>query len=221
MLVSELLAQFRAQTNDIGVPSLCSDQEFILYLNEAEREACARARLIIDSTTEEICKVQLTAGVQTYPLDDRIIFINRLRTNNHNQPITRIKMEILDNEDPLWETRTGRVEKYVIGYQSRSLVFYKTPTVDQEIRMTVVREPLEKMKSLSDSPEILERYHLPLLYWCYFRFYSKLDTEQNNEEYAKKYLGLFDQEFGSKAAASAREEEWQLRIEGMYNDGAY
>lgn len=222
MLVSELLQQFRNQTNDkVGPDYLCSDKEFISYLNEAEREACARARLSIDSSTDEICKIQVTAGVQKYRLDDRIITIDRVRTSDHNSQIMPITMKEVDRTDPNWETRTGRVDRYVVGADSRMLVLYKIPVKDQVIRMTVVREPIEEMTQLSDSPEIINRYHLPLLYWCYFKFYSKLDVEQNNEDYAKKYLAMFEQEFGAKAFASAKEEEWQMRIQENYYNGEY
>lgn len=221
MNVGQLISQFRTTMADTQQPYLWSDVEILAYLNEAEREAVRRSRSIVDSSTPDICRIQAQAGIQSYDLDPRIIYIRRVRTSAHSDPVCPIHFNRADELDDRWESAEGRVENYVTGTESGKLVLMRIPKVDQEIRLTVVREPLAEMASSSDEPELPVRYHMQLLEYVYYRAYMKHDVEESNIELARIHYGNFEQEFGSKTLASSLEEEWQAIHNGSNFDGRF
>lgn len=221
MNVEQLINQFRNYMADTSKPYLWSDDEILLYLNEAEREAVRRSRSLVDSSTPDVCTIDAIPGVQSYDIDPRVIYIRRVRTSAHIDPVLPVHIQLIDNMDDRWETVQGRVENYVVGHESHKLVLVRIPKVAQTIRMTVVREPLNEMKSLSDEPELAKRYHMQLLEYVYYRAYLKHDSEAENVGLAKLHYDNFEREFGSKELASSLEEEWQMSHGSNRDDGRF
>ena len=79
MNLSALLAETRLRLDDEVQPYRHADDVLTGWLNEAQREAAERARLIVDSSTPEITRIALLEGVASYPLDQRILFVQRAR----------------------------------------------------------------------------------------------------------------------------------------------
>lgn len=73
MTITEIFADARAKLNDQYVPYKWADSELIDYLNEAEREACRRANLIVDKSTAAYCRIELVAGTAVYSLDTKVL----------------------------------------------------------------------------------------------------------------------------------------------------
>lgn len=217
---SAIIAKARARSTDSVVPYFVSDAQFGDFANEAEREACRRARLIVDSTTPEICQLALTADTQTYALDPRIIFIRRVRVLTVPRPLARVSYKDLDQRGADWEDETGEPCAFVPDMGTAIFRPYPTPSADYTAKLTVVRLPLADMAVDSDTPEINPRFHDSLIYWMLFRFYSLDDSELNDPKMAEENLALFEQEFGKKSTAI--DEEWISTQHGFTEDeGVY
>lgn len=212
MTLADLISNARARSVDTAVPYFVSDAQWTAFANDAEREACRRARLIVDSTTPEICQLALTAGTQTYALDPRIIFIRRVRVLTVPRPLTRASYKDLDQRGADWEDETGEPCAFVPDIGTAVFRPYPTPSADYTAKLTVVRTPLVDMVDDIDTPEINPRFHDSLIYWMLFRFYSIDDSELNDPKKAAENEALFEQEFGKKSTAI--DEEWVEREYG-------
>ena len=79
MTLAELIASARADVDDAAATYLCSDTRFKEFANEAEEQAARRGRLLLDSSTAAICQLAVTANTEFVDLDERIIFVRRIR----------------------------------------------------------------------------------------------------------------------------------------------
>jgi len=228
MEAGELFEIFRQQADDTATPRLWQDDELMTWLNDAEVEACRRARLLVDSrgtavtvrsattgtststttTTHTHGRVTLGSGTDMYDLDPRIIYLRRVKLAGRTLPLEQIDYRDLDARIPGWEDHTGTVSAYVRGLDSGKFRPYRIPTTTGTCILTVVREPLQKMVELEHTPEIPSRYHINLLDWVYFRAYSKKDSQAYDANLAAQHLALFEAEFGTREKAAAFEEEW-------------
>lgn len=216
MTLSDLIEQARIRADDtVSTAYLWTDAEWKRYANEAEREACRRARLIVDSTTVSVCRVTLAAGTKTYSLDPRVIFIRRAKLSGVAVPLRRVSYRDLDRSVPGWEDETGEPMAHVPDMDTGKFRPYPAPTAAGTVTLTVVRLPLCDMVQDEDEPEINDRYHESLIHWMLYRAYSKQDAETKDAQKAAENLALFEQEFGKKS--SAIDEEWIEREHG-YTD---
>jgi hypothetical protein len=208
MKLQELISLTRAAADDVAVPYLCSDDELKEFANDAENEACRRARLVTDATTPSICEIAVTSGTSTYALDKRVIFVRRAKLNSQHQALRSVDYRDLDEQDPSWESaQNAKPRAWVRNWESQRIRLWPTPNANDTLRLRVVRSPLAPMVSLSaDNPEIPERFHRGLVNWMLFRFFSKKDTQTQDDKRAAEYLALFEQEFGAKS--SAIDETW-------------
>lgn len=220
MTLRELIDIFRREVDDDVEPYLWTEEELIEYANDAEAEACRRARLLIDASTEAICQIAVVADTASYALDPRVIFVRRAKLAGSALPLARASVRDMDDAAPGWDTHTGTVRAYLSDVDTGRLRLYRTPTVDGVLHLIVVRLPLTEMVSLDDSPEIHVRYQRSLRHWMHYRAYSKKDAETKDDKLAAEGMALFEQEFGKKS--SAIDEEWIAR-EQAYDcwDGTY
>src|SRR5258708_26884321 len=116
MKVRQIFDLFRSEVDDAKEPFLWPDADLMEYLNDAENEACRRARLIIDSTNEDICQIAIVAATALYALDPRVIFIRRARMQSRSLPISRGSIRDLDEGAPGWESHTGQVVHFITDY---------------------------------------------------------------------------------------------------------
>lgn len=185
MDLRELIAECRRASRDTIVPPFWKDEVWIAALNEAEDEACVRARLIEDDEAA-FCWIDLEPGMQRYPIDKRIIKVIEAR-NSEGQLISG----------------------YEIG--QNALTLGVTPTVAQTIRLLVYRRPLNKMEIDDDSPEIDEQLHRYLTHWALHRFYSDQDADTFDPVAAAKHEAAFEQRFGKRPSASVERKQRRKR----------
>lgn len=217
MTLQELIEEARERTNDRAAPYFCSDDRFTRFANEAEREACRRARLLVDSTSADVCQIDLAANVPTYPLDRRVLFVRRATIDGQSRPLVRIHHRELDARGTEWMTETGDIDGWVVGLDTRMLRLYRVPTASGVARLTVQRLPLELMSANDDEPEIEERLHTRLIDWMLYRYYSTNDAELRDDKAAAAALADFESEFGPPATAI--EEAWAQEHYGFSDDG--
>ena len=89
MNLEQLKATARSRADDLQPDYLWSDDEWTEYANDAQQQACRRARLIIDSTTTAITQLSMASGDLTASLDERIIFIKRAKISAVSIPLGR------------------------------------------------------------------------------------------------------------------------------------
>lgn len=204
MTLGELVELVRNELDDATQPYLWSDQELIEYFADAENEAARRARLLIDSTTAEICEIAVVANTAEYELDSRVLFIRRATLDF--QRMRRASYRDLDAQLQGWEEDEGNTSHFITDLDTGKVRLYPIPTANATLRMTVARLPLVEMNALDDKPELKPHYHRSLRFWAMFRAYMKQDSETYNKGRADSALALFEQEFGKKS--SAVDEEW-------------
>ncbi len=214
MNVKDLLELFGELADDTAdVAPLWPKKLRMFWLNEAEQQACRRARLLLDSTTPEITRVTLQVNQPWLELDPRVIFVRRMKLTDKPDPIRPALRKDMDLHIPGWEDHTGDVVGYVPDLETNKVRLYRIPEVQAFARLTVVREPLEPMTELDDTPEIAARYHYGLVYWMLFRAFSKKDAETQDDRRAADNLALFEAEFGK--LSSAQDEEWIRQNHGV------
>jgi hypothetical protein len=220
MTLTELIKAARTRADDLVAPYLWSNAEWTEYANEAEREACRRARLILDSTTAEVCNLTMVANTPTYALDKRIIHIRRVKGSWSSIPLQPASVIDLDRGRPGWEDETGDPQHFIKDMDHKLFRPYPTPSAAGTVKLTVHRIPLVNMEDGDDEPEILEAYHLGLVHWMLHRAYNKHDTQTYNPKASAEALALFEAEFGKRS--SAQEESWIRQQHGYTPDeGVY
>lgn len=221
MTLSELIKMARQRLDDtVAVRYLWTSKELKEFANDAQNEACRRSRLIVDSTTAEICRISLVSGMQTYALDDRVIFIKRVILDGHPTPLGRAHSDDLDASVPGWEDQTGLPCAYVPNMDTNTFRPYPAPDGDYTARLTVVRAPLVAMDDGEDVPEIRGRYHVGLVNWMLYRAYMKQDSQTYDPKSAAVAEAAFEAEFGKRS--SAQDEAWIAREHGYFpTEGVY
>lgn len=194
MTLEKLILSCRRDAADTGEPSFWSDEQWADALNEAEIEACIRARLIEDDAIDSGA-VALDPYVS---IPARAFSVRRVL-------VGREEIELLSRNDFQgrrfggWETVTGTpVECYRIGDRLR---LYPTPVVDADVTMVAFctpREPMELPSAVSVSPEIDERLHIKLVDWALARFYRTPDSDYGNHGLADRHESRFAQVFGQR-----------------------
>lgn len=218
MTLSDLMTLFRTETDDTVAPYLWSDDELIDFANDAQLEACRRARLLVDSSTSAITQIALSAGQALVALDPRVLFVRRARFAG-GLPLRRMTMQDMEAYDPYWlDTQDGTPRAFVPDYETGKIRLWPGPAQTMSLQLTVVRDPLVDMQADDDVPEIAPRYHRSLRFWMMARAYGKQDAQANDPKKELNSMALFEQEFGKKS--SAIDEAW-IEREQVEGDGTF
>lgn len=219
MQLSDLFTLFRQEADDTVQPYLWDDDELLDFANDAQDEACRRARLLVDSSTPEVTSLPVLAAENgLLDLDERIIFIRRARLSGR-AALLRMNMQDMENWNPLWQDMlAGTPTMFITDYTTGKLLLWPKPDADTTLLLTVVRTPMVVMDSPDATPEIAPRHHRSLRFWMLYRAYSKHDSEARDEKKAAENLALFEQEFGKKSAAI--DEAW-IEREQTIMDGTF
>lgn len=211
MKLFDLLGDYRRQTQDRVKPYRIANEEAIIYFNEAQREAARRARLIVDSTTDGVAQVAVSAGIPLVDVSEKIISIRRARLQSSTSRLTKRTVREMDELAPGWDTstQTSQPSTIVVDFQTDALFLYPAPKADDVLLMTVTREPLEDIEGDDDVPEIAGRYHHGLIEWMKFKTYSNEDTDLYDEKKASVALKRFEDEFGPPIGAANERFEFE------------
>lgn len=221
MTLADLITYFREEADDKRVPYLWTDTLLTFYANEAQEEACRRARLIKDTTTAGVCVYNATVGMQVLTVDPRVIFIRRVTIASKTIPLAKIRATDLDFHVPGWESEVpGDVTHYCTDRDVGKIWFHQPFSAVDTITLQVVRGPLRQMALKAPGqdqvdPEIAPRYQPKLVHWMLHRAFMKQDSEANDPDKSKNALTNFELEFG--APSPARDEMWITERQG-YDD---
>ena len=192
----------RELLDETGVEKLrlIKSGQMLTYANEAEAEACIRARLLIDSFTDAVCAIQTVPGQSVYDYDPRIILITRGKMTGGTVPLKRVSFAVLDERYPGWEDQSGVVEAFVTGMDKGKIRLFKKPVTASPLNLTVVRLPLSRMTNRTSIPEIHDSLHSSLVLWIKHKFYDNTDSEMFDRNRSDVHLQAFEQKFGTRTA---------------------
>ncbi len=206
----QLIEDCREDLDDEVGPFLWSDELLTKHLNEAVEEACIRARLLVESSRADICRIALQPGRAEYPLHPSIIVIRRavLVADGQARPLARTTSAALDGHCRDWRVEQGRPEYLVRDRQTRSIALSPIPSEPSELLLTVWRTPAadEVMEGDDDEPVIDSIHHRKLIHWACARAFMKKDVERSSPQEAAMQMGVFEEYFGPRPTARALQE---------------
>lgn len=206
MNAGELIEWYREEAFDKRNPPFVKDARLLQFASEAEREACRRSHLLIDSTSS-FCEISVSANEPLVELDPCIINVRRAKLSISTYSLSPVRAEEMDRVNPGWESHVGTPTTYVTDYQTNAIRLYPKQQVDCLLNITVSRLPSNDMEDNENEPEIRKEYHPALVQWMLYRAYSQQDSDMFDPNKSARALAEFEREFGKKA--SGRNEVWQ------------
>lgn len=214
MNLGALLDIVREELDDTVEPYLWSNEFLADCATDAQNEACRRARLLIDSSTEDIADIEIEAATHTYDLDPRVIRVERAIVAGETLPLRFVLRRDMDVIRPGWEDEAAGTPEFIIpDWSSRKVRLHPTPDADGTLRMTVIRLPLLPVNDLDDEFEIPEHFQRNLRHWVKHRAYLKSDSETLDKQASADALAMFVDEFGR--SQPAYDEAW---VQSHYMD---
>lgn len=218
--IEDLVDHARLRLDDVPLPAavdesalLWTTEELMHFANEAFREVAIRTRCIRDSARDEadVTLYEVTAGTGEIVVDPRVLVIRRVWWND--EVLTPDSEQFLDeqradynrtaylslssNETPNWRTTPVEIPtRFVLERSSRRLLTVGVPTVDGEIKLDVIRLPLEIIET--GAPEIPQSYLADCLDWICSLAYLKNDSETANPALAEKFAAEFERKVGPR-----------------------
>ena len=186
---------------------LWSNAELVDYLNEAEREACRRSFLLLESEDTDIIRISVEEDTAVYALNPLILEVlsgtltTAKRVLSVEQPL-----EYFQSISGSWNTLTGIPTAIITDYQTGKIRLYKIPVEDDTLMLTAYRLPKTEMTwaNRSSSPEIDSSYHMDLIWWILYLAFSKYDSETEDTKMADRYYNLFASAFGPRVDAYSK-----------------
>lgn len=205
---AQLISLFHQNPVDMTAPYRWSDTQIYGWLSEGQREACIRARLIKDVSTESVCVVSVSAGTETYQASELIIRVDSAFLVGPDG--RRYQLDIIDRIEadrlfPEWRTTTDTPSAII--HEGTSLTLNRLPVEDATLHLEVLRLPVSDIGA-TVSPEIPAIHHEELVSWALYR---ALLIEDDDDEKPmgrwSKYLARFESYFGKKPTADLRRKQ--------------
>lgn len=207
MTLDELANDFRTTTQDKVEPYLFEPSDVSRWLVEAEQEACVRGRLLHESSSDSVCRIDVVGGEAVYPLHPALYEIDHLGIleagARERRPVKLVSREWLDENRPGWRDLNGLPCYAIQGDTSIRLV--PTPHHDAVLLIECYRLPLRGLSSdKSSKPEIFQAHHRHLVKWALYRAFSVPDSETLDLGRADTALAAFTDYFGDRPDSDLR-----------------
>lgn len=197
MTLQDLIRRFRVLADDRTEPLFWQNEDVVDWLNDAQRQACIRGRLLREDEDSSICEIPLDADTHTYPLHASVYELIHLQiTPASGKPrrISLVTREWLDGRMPEWR-ELDEPACYAIQNETSIRIVGKITDGDT-LNLECYRLPLV-LRDDNDEPEIHAAHHEALIHWALHRAFSVPDAEkfdpqrsQNSEEEFTRYFGL-------------------------------
>ncbi len=181
-------------------------RQLVRWCGQGERVACRSgdARLIYDEDTSATCTITLVEAQRAYPLDERVIRVDRMLYGGAD--LEKTTASGLDDLRPGWRQYDAGAPgaAYIRGHK---LYLDRVPAAAQAgeaIALHVWREPLKEAKE-NEAPEIPARYHEDLVHWLVYRAKSRADSAMYDSAGAAEARRMFERRFGAEMEAKALE----------------
>lgn len=192
MTLAELIARCRSESEDVTAPYLWSDQEWTAWLNEAEIEACIRARLIED----EAIVAGVTAGDAHIDIPPRAFAVIRVAIVGGGmlELVDRHGLDLSESRN--WPDETGDPRK---AYRSgNTLRLFPIPATDSTATVAAFCTPATQIEDDDDAPQIDTRLHHHLVEWALRSAYRKPDVDTFDPAAADRHEAEFTRVFGPR-----------------------
>lgn len=210
---AELIASFRKESGDRGVPAFWPEADVSDFLDQGQNECAERARLLPDKTTTAVTRIALVTGQREYRIHPKIFDVvgATIQRPGGNRRwcvdlSTGDTVQGLIDRSP---DRAGWGERFYVygsgngeGTLGKFLVLDRAPTVNGGyLHLDVYRYPLEKLVD-SDYPEIEPRYHPALVHWACKVAYETRDMEYGANDRSKFHEAEFEKLIGERHDAN-------------------
>lgn len=207
MLQEDLVADFRATTQDRVEPYLFGSKDVARWLVEAEQEACIRGRLLHESANPAVCEIPLAIGEASYALHPALYEIDHLAVMlagaTERCRVKLVSQEWLDQHLIGWRDRSGQPEYAIQGDTTIRLV--PKPDKAATLLLEGYRLPLRGLTDDKKSkPEIFEAHHRHLVNWALYRAFSQPDSETLDLGRASDAEAAFTAYFGPRPDCDLR-----------------
>ena len=198
MTLEELIRRFRTLAVDKVQPYLFADEDVTDWLNDAQRQACIRGRLLREDANPAVCEIALTPGQRTYPLHKAVYEIINARIVPSNGDRARVvflaSREWMDANLPDWRAEQGMAE-FVIQ-DDTSIRVVGAVTAGDKLAIECYRTPLKLLANDTDKPEIHEAHHEHLIQWALHKAFSVVDADTFDPQRSDRSEAAFTNYFG-------------------------
>ena len=221
MVVSELISTFRRDAGDTTAPYFFTDEEIIDWLNEAEDEACERARLIFDGTNQAIRKLQFNPGSRVARLHSSILEIVDIKWVTADTGSTQaLRLTSRMHEEPSGAFGRNSSDTGLPAlalHDEGMLSLWPVPNVSGYVWLQCYRRPLLPLLPVDTeerSPEIHAAHHKYLVQYVLHRAFAVPDADAFDPSRSEKALKIFERRFGlgSMATVARRSRADQPRV---------
>lgn len=198
MTLEELIRRFRVLAMDKAQPYLFADEDVIDWLNDAQRQACIRGRLLREDANPAVCEIALTPGQRTYPLHKSVYEIINARivpVSGRSRPVFLASREWMDGNMPDWRDEQGQAEFAI--QDDTSIRVVGVITTGDKLVIECYRTPLKVLANDVDKPEIHEAHHEHLIQWALHKAFSVVDAETFDAQRSERAENEFTRYFGT------------------------
>jgi len=194
--LAELIVACRRQSGDTASPGWWSDQQWTEALNEAEVEACIRAKLIEDDSITS----DATALDPYVKIPARAFSVRRVLVDGANIELLSLS-DFQDRRFGDWTSVTGSpTECYRVGDRLR---LYPTPIANADVTMVALCTASAEMlldEADTTEPQIPGRLHIKLVDGALARFFGVPDADHFNAGLSAVHDARFAETFGQRPA---------------------
>lgn len=199
MTLEALIARFRTMAGDLSDPPFWGSADVAAWINEAEREAALRARLIRDSAT-----IALAEGEREFDTPEGLTEVRyaEARIGELSFPLAQVGYDELDAARPGWRNNVDRPADFV--HDESKCVIGCVADQAYEIYIEFYRLPAEDMADDDDEPEIHKRHHLHLIEWVEHIAFGIPDADMMDIKRSQEAEARFERYFGKRPDAATR-----------------
>lgn len=176
-----------------------SNDELVTFINEAEREVAQRTKCLFDASTAEVVEIAVVAATADYYLHKSITKIRRAKLDLVTLALEQTSWRDQEALKSTWDTETGTPYYFVLDWNYGQMRLSPTPVVDDTLRLSVYRYPLEDMAwsgRNSAEPEIPVQFQRKMLYWAAHLAYEKDEPNTEDQTRSTAFEAKFAREFG-------------------------
>ena len=207
MNLSEQIASYRVQSRDRVIPYFADDDVVAGFLNEAQREACIRARLIHAADDAPVCNVPVSIGQAVVKLHATLYELTHCAfkpaTWVDRCPVHLVSTEWLDANVRNWRDAPPGTPAYAVQ-DDKTLRLVPRPDIAGTIILEGYRLPKFEMEDKEDEPEIGGAHHPYLVQWAIHKVFSIPDARFFDAERAGLAEAEFTRYFGPRPDADLR-----------------
>lgn len=183
--------------------ALWDDTTLVRYINDGLVRFAVETCMLRDETTPALTRITLQEGVDTYPLDPRVVAVYGARYGSYHLHRTTYGSLLSSYGDTTRAyaieecPRTGAPSQFYTDRETGKLGVYPAPDASWDgrtVTLRVARKPLTPLvaSNLSAVPEIPEEYHLDILEWAAWRALRNHDVDAENMAKASMHKKRFE-----------------------------